>query len=116
MRSQKLSRFSKGSFGSTTRAMSGKPTNSILRSIRARPEIVGYAHCQYINRAVKGWHPQVHLKQGLLNFDGTPKTVFVDAVTRANKAATSASALTSSAAPDAVRMTETEGTGSPSLR
>jgi hypothetical protein len=53
------------------------------------PEAVGYAHCQYINRVV---HPAgkqtAHLKQGLLNFDGTPHTELVKAVTRANKKAT----------------------------
>ena len=53
-----------------------------LAALRARPELVGYAHCQYINRAVQ---LPSKLKQGLLNFDGTPHHEFVDAITRANR-------------------------------
>ena len=50
------------------------------------PEIVGYSHCQYINRLVKyaGQTSAVHLKQGILDFDGKLHSVFAQAVAAAN--------------------------------
>ena len=40
---------------------------------------------RYINRAVSPLGGELHLKQGLLKFDGTPHEVYVDAITKANK-------------------------------
>jgi len=59
-----------------------------LDGIRAAPEVVGYAHCQYINRAVGG-ADNLRLKQGLLDFDGSSSAhqAYVDAVARANRRA-----------------------------
>ena len=70
-----------------------------LAELRKRPEIIGYSHCQYINRAVcpgsaNAMRAQecrgpgatnLHLKQGLLNWDGTPQAEYVALVTAANK-------------------------------
>ena len=48
-------------------------------------KVVGYAHCQYINRAVKSAGSTIpSLKQGLLDFDGTPQHVWVNAIAKAN--------------------------------
>ena len=65
-----------------------------LAALRQRPEVIGIAHCQYINRVVKHtWGSAgLHLKQGLLNFDGTPHAELVAAITEANKQATQATA------------------------
>ena len=70
-----------------------------LAELRQRPEVIGYSHCQYVNRAVcpgsanakrqaecRGADaPDLHLKQGLLNFDGSPQDEYVGLVTAANK-------------------------------
>ena len=78
-----------GSGCAANESAAGAMYAAVLGALRRRAPVVGYAHCQYINRAVKGWTaPAMHLKQGLLRFDGTPHAEYVAAVTRANKAAT----------------------------
>eukprot|EP00040_Diaphanoeca_grandis_P042593 m.265383 g.265383 ORF g.265383 m.265383 type:complete len:529 (+) comp61586_c0_seq1:62-1648(+) len=59
--------------------------SEFLLAISKRPELIGYAHCQYINRAVEQQNSDLILKQGLLDFEGNPHQEYVDAVTRANK-------------------------------
>ena len=71
-----------------------------LAELRQRPEIIGYSHCQYVNRAVcpgsadakraaecRGGPAatNLHLKQGMLNFDGSPQAEYVSLVAAANK-------------------------------
>jgi len=67
----------------------GRIYADFLADLTARPAIIGYARCQYINRGVTyagGSLPT--LKQGLLKHDGTPHEALVAAITKANHAAT----------------------------
>lgn len=73
-------------------AEAGKLYTAYLEELRRNPEFIGYAHCQYINRAVRqGGKTTDSLKQGLLNFNGTPHEEYVGIVTKANTAANAGS-------------------------
>ena len=67
-------------------AEAGVLYGDFLAALQRRPAVVGYAHCQYINRVVDpgGDTSRQHLKQGLLHADGTPHREMVDAITLAN--------------------------------
>ena len=77
--------------------VAGEMYDDMVVALRATDFVVGYAHCQYINRAVCHEWPvnapghctklgaMPALKQGLLNYDGTPHATLVAAVARANQ-------------------------------
>lgn len=64
----------------------GQLYRAYLAALRARDAVVGYAHCQYIDRSVlRGGSESPHLKQGLLDFEGHPHETLVAAVAKANR-------------------------------
>eukprot|EP01079_Euglenida_sp_SAG-EU17-18_P000527 gene527-2458_t len=67
-------------------ATAGELYRVYLELLTSMPQVVGYSRCQYIDRVVMyaGQTSETHLKQGILDFDGTFHSVFAQAVARAN--------------------------------
>ena len=63
----------------------GAMYGAYIDALRQRPEVIGFAHCQYINRVVTSGKRGLHLKQGLLDFGGAAHAELVAAITAANR-------------------------------
>ena len=58
-----------------------------IDAVRSHPRLLGASHCQCIDRTIRPGYEggRSILKQGLLAFDGTPHTVYIDLIRRANR-------------------------------